>query len=350
MQGLISFHPVDVGFFDSIIDPLVAGGKTDPGAYLEQALAHRTASWHARRYVQTLEALLAASEPPPPPEEGTFWQKLRARMERIDYKVDPLCKRVAERVDPELHLRGRPFLIADAAPEAVAEVVDAYRGAPNAAAVESLVRDQLRRIDAGLEEQVRPQADTDPPPDLTYRTELLGELKEIHELARAARRGDGWTGLSGEREPATVLLPTELPWRAVRLHARALPFWMAADVDGLEGICRAAGVPAPDFLIPPWRLLGSACQEFPQLRDALQGELAGERSVGGYVPAEDVPRLMEFLKSRGARIIQAATRAGEGPACARLLKKMRECATYAAGHGLGYVEAAGIRPVEPEAA
>jgi hypothetical protein len=80
----------------------------------------------------------------------------------------------------------------------------------------------------------------------------------------------------------------------------------------------------------------------------MQCELTGPRTVGGYVPAEDLPQLLEFLKESGARIIQAAARAGEGPACTRLLKKIRECATYAAGHGLGYLEAAGIYPVEPQ--
>ena len=57
-----------------------------------------------------------------------------------------------------------------------------------------------------------------------------GIAKELFDLAR---KGAG----------------DEIPWRAVRLHARVVPFWVGRDVDGLETICRAAGVPAPDCLV-----------------------------------------------------------------------------------------------------
>jgi hypothetical protein len=70
--------------------------------------------------------------------------------------------------------------------------------------------------------------------------------------------------------------------------------------------------------------------------------------VGGFVAPEEVPELLDWMKENGARIIQAAARHNEGPACSLLLKKMRECATYAQRHGLGYLEASGIEPVEPE--
>jgi hypothetical protein len=33
MKGVISFHPVDVGFFDDVIVPLVAGKKIDPDPF-----------------------------------------------------------------------------------------------------------------------------------------------------------------------------------------------------------------------------------------------------------------------------------------------------------------------------
>ena len=100
----------------------------------------------------------------------------------------------------------------------------------------------------------------------------------------------------------------------------------------------------PDFTVPAWRVFSEACEEFPSLRESLHLELRGPRDVGAFVPANDVPQLLSFLSSEGARIIQVAARFGEGPACTTLLKKMRECATYAERHGMGYLETSGIVP------
>ena len=51
-------------------------------------------------------------------------------------------------------------------------------------------------------------------------------------------------------------------------------------------------------------------------------EITADRSIGGYVPPEGTGRLVAFLKQHGARIIQAATRQGEGTRCTVLLRKM----------------------------
>jgi len=348
MRGTISFHPVDVRFFDEVIAPLVGGGKIDPQEFIADCLRHRVSSWSARRYVLALELLAEESEPPPPPEDGSFWLKLRARMERFDFKADPLARLAAEIVSHDLHLRGRPFLISDGSLEAVCDVVDSYCEADNAAQVEALALEQLGKIHPDLAEHVRPDAGGDPTPDLAYRSELTQALKEIHDLARAARRGENWTISDGDRQPAVRLLPAELPWRTVHLHSRTRPFWIADDVDGLENVCRAAGVPAPDFLVPALRLFGDACDEFPKLQDELGCELKSAREVGGFVAPDEVPDLLDWMKENGARVIQAASRHGEGESCSLLLKKVRECATYAQRHGLGYLEASGIEPVEPD--
>ena len=58
----------------------------------------------------------------------------------------------------------------------------------------------------------------------------------------------------------------------------------------------------------------------------------------------DVPGVLEFLSAQGGKIIAAAAQFGEGPACAALLRKIKECATYALKHSLGYLEASGILP------
>lgn len=335
MRGILSFHAVDLEFFDRLIGPLTIGEKINPDAFLESALRVRKAEWHAKRYRRALERLLVLLEPPPPPEGG-MWQKLRSRLERLDYKPDPTALLVAGKVEPDLHLYGRPFLICEKSAERVSDIVEEYTRAAGETSLDSLVLEQLLRIDPSLGARLEPDELTDPVAPLTYRNELLAELKSIYSVARKAR--DGLAGSGSE----TSL--RELAWRAVQVHGRAEPFWIGRDVDGLETLCEAAGVEPPGCLAPAWRLFATAIESVPALRDVLTTDVSHEREVGAFVSADDVPELLDFLNTDGARIIQVATRHGVGATCGTLLRKIRECAHHARRHGRAYLEASGVMP------
>lgn len=344
MRRLISFHAADVEFFDTVIDPLVAGGKINPESFLSSALSLRSSSRQAEKYRIALELLLEQAAPPPPPEDGTLWDRVRTRLERFDHKPSELVRLVARKIEPDLHLRGRPFFVTEGSADRVAALVDEYRKAPGASAVDSLVREQLVRLDPGLGKEVEPEDIGELSPDGSYRAELLRELKDLYEMAGAGRQGLEWGRAGTGRGPAREMLERELPWRAVRLHAMGSPFWVGYDVDGLEGLAQAAGTPPPDFLVPPRRLFLAASEVCPELYDQLGVELKSPQSVGGFVAPGDVSDLLEYLGTYGSRIIQVATRHGEGPVVKTLLRKMRECASYAALRGAGYLEASGIAP------
>ncbi|HKQ59713.1 MAG TPA: hypothetical protein VJS92_00430 [Candidatus Polarisedimenticolaceae bacterium] len=342
MQGTISFHPVDPSFFERWIDPLLAGGKIQPQEFLDDASRVRGAAWQARRYAVALEAILNSSGPPELPATGNLWSKVRARLDQLEYKPDELTELVQRLVEPDLHLYGRPFFVAEGSAESVAALVGEYLLAGNGEAAQALALEQLIRLDPTLGREVAPSEDGDPLGDMRYRSLLLAALREIYELAGAARQGTSWARPGTRGGDAQEILARELPWRALALHARLSPFWVARDVDGLETICLAADVPAPPFLRPARAAFATACTRFPQVEAALHTELREPHDVGAWVAPADVPELIAFLGTQGARIIQVASRHGEGPACTTLLRKMRECATYAQRRGFGYLEAAGI--------
>jgi hypothetical protein len=348
MQGIVSFHPVDLRFFDKIVQPLVAGEKANPEQFLDAARRAYIAAWESLRYKLGLEAQLELLKPPPPPAEGSVWQKVRARLEVFDFKPDPVAKRVAETVEPDLHLHGRPFLITEGSADRVAALVDEYLRADGEEGVRALVLEQLVRLDPKIGGKIEPLEPGHQIADMVLRRELLAGLKTLYDLPLAARRKDQWGPPGGERVPAEQALSRELPWRAVFLHSRAVPFWIGRDVDGLDTVCRAAGVLPPACLAPPFRLFDRAREEFPPLNDSLNVELSRSRDVGAFVSPEEIPELLAFLSAEGARIIQAASRHGEGSTCATLLRKVRECARYAEQRGMGYLEACGIPPVGPE--
>ncbi len=345
MRGLISFHPVDVGFFDDVIAPLVVGEKINPEPFLADARRMRATETQIEPYRRALVAVLERLVPPAPPTEGSMWTKVRARLEQLDQKPDPFATLVASRIDPDLHLHGRPFLITEGSADHVANLVEEFRKADGPAAVEALLLEQLVRIDRTLPHELELSDLAPPSADMAYRADLLDRLKAVHALARAARDGESWGPATGRRVPAREVLGRELPWRAIELHACTNPFWVAQDVDGIETVCRAADIPPPEVIVTCRRLFARAIEMFPELGDGMATELRDGRDVGAFVAPSDVPGLLSFLQTEGAKIIRVASQHGEGGSCATLLRKVRECAEYAAAHGRGYLEASGVRPL-----
>ena len=345
MRGIVSFHPIDLGFFDGLIGPLTVGEKVNPEQFLAAAVRTRATDWYGKRYKRALESLLTLLEPPPPPSEGSMWDKVRSRLERFDYKPDPTAKMIAGKIDPDLHLYGRPFLICEVSADRVSTIVEEYQAADGESAREALVLEQLLRVTPELGGALEPALVSEPSSDMSYRNDLLASLKSVYGMARPSRGDSGENADGGPLISAPETTPQDLPWKAVHLHSRAVPFWIGRDVDGLETVCRSADVEPPSFLAPAWRLFSPAIEAFPELRDELTPDLRNERDLGAFVSAEDVPELLAFLNSHGARIIQVATQHGVGPTCTTLLRKIRECAHYAQRRRMGYLEACGIFPL-----
>lgn len=342
MKGLVSFHPVDVRWFDEVATPLVVGDRINPESFLDDAVRQRATAAVCGRFVCGLEDLLAAAAPPETDTEAPLWRKLRSRLETLEHRPDPVAAVAAETVVPELHLEGRPYLVTEGSADGVARLVEEYRTASSDDGVEALALEQLARLDAELARGVEPRDPGGLSQNFNFRRDVLDELRVLFDLPKAARAGEPWRPVGKPPRKATATLADELPWRAVALHARVRPFWVARDVDGLDTVCRACGIAAPAELVPAWRLFGRAVDEFPELRERLGTELERPRDVGAYVAPQDVPAVLDFLSAHGAAVIRAAASHGEGPMAKMLLKKVRECATYAAARGLGYLEASGI--------
>jgi hypothetical protein len=220
----------------------------------------------------------------------------------------------------------------------VAEVVDKYVGTEGDAKLTALVHQQLNRLDPALGPGVEPLALHEPSADGAYRNVLLGTLKRVRDCGQAA------SGVPAD-------FAGELPWQIVHLHSRAVPYWIARDVDGLRTICEAAGVEPPAGLVSAEELFSGVWRALPKLAESFEGlqmEMQRPRDVGAYAAPEHVPEVLKSLVQHGGRMIQVATRHGEGPRCATLLRKIRECLRFAERHGVGYLEVSGIHPLLEE--
>lgn len=339
----LTFHPIDLGFFDGTIGSLFAGRKIDPEPFVADAIRFRKICAEARRYPRALESILSAARPPEPDSGSGWWVKVRSRLDALAWRPDELQARVLKAVDPAVHLHGRPFFVAETSAERVADSVDAYLAAASPAAAEALARTQLSRLDPELAERIEPE---DGPPlssELAYRSDLLAALTAVHEVGWSTRQTaastDAWAA-DRSRTPAKRGVE-ELPWRAVVLHSRIYPFW-TAEGDVLDAVSRAAGVPPPEVVVRAVRPFAEACRLAPELESQLRLELPASRGVAGFVAPSDVPALVDILRDRGALIIKEATKQGEGPACSALLRAVRECATWAGRRGFGLLEATAV--------
>lgn len=342
MRGVVSFHPFDVELFEVLLDPLIEGKKVNPETYLEVCFRKRVADWRTTGYKTTIQLMLREVEPPELPTEGSMWNKVRARLERMEYKPDAVVQTLSDRIEPELHLRGRPFFITEGSPDRVGRFCDDYLSARDVNTIDGLVLEQLLKLDRTLGREIEAEVLGDPPAATTVHADLLQRLRELYELAGAARKGANWGNVGMTQRPALEILNEELPWRCIEIHAEAVPFWIAEDVDGLEGLCHASDMTPPPCLISARPIFTRFGDTFPALLDGIRSDLTEAKRLGGYVPAADVPELLRFLTESGARIIQAAARHGVGKTCTNLLKKIRECASFAEQHGTAYLEASGL--------
>lgn len=342
MSGIVSFHPIDVVFYDELIQPLLAGAKVNPEQWIERAQRQLISSWYAARTVDVIEHLMEQLEPPPAPEGSTLWERVRTRLERFDHRPPRESVLLARTIDPELHLYGRPFLIAEQSAERVAEVIDEFRDVEGPESAQSLIVQQLLRLDPELPRRLDIGIEAAPTNPTRFRTDLLNQLRQVFDLAQAARAGDAFGRMGGDRRPAREVVRDELPWMTLVLHARANPYWIARDVDGLAGICAVAGLEVPPVLAPPWRLFGDAMLDFTELEVGLDGDMTRPERLGCWVGPEDVPEMVSFLNANGSRIIKVAGEFGEGPRIASVLRKIRECLRYAELHDQGYLEGSGL--------
>lgn len=347
MRGLISFHPVDPALFETLIEPLVMGEKVNPESYLSRAFRQREAAWYCNGYKNGLLDLRDLVQPPPARTEGSMWDRMSSQIERLSHRPDPLSLLLKEKLETDLHIDGRPFLVTEGSPDRVARLVGEYAREGKSDEIESLILEQIVRLDPKLAGRVDPLHAEALGSEMHYKSELLDELRQIYDLAKTARAGENWGPAGAPRRPAIEVLLESLPYRALQVHARAVPFWVARDVDGLDTICEATGIEIPSYLTTARDLFPRSIGAFPDLDGAFHADLRSAADIGTYVPPDRVESLLTFLSDNGGRVIQAATRHGEGAAAGTLLRKIRECAAFAHRHSMGYLEGSGVLPPLP---
>jgi hypothetical protein len=275
-----------------------------------------------------------------------MWDKIKTNLARFDHRPPSSSAAPRWRSTRPLHWEGRPFFVSDGALDRIADIVEAYREAPSETEAGMLAQQQLAKLDPSWARRSTGRRAVDrqrsPVPPGPART---AQAAPRHRPRRARRRG---VAIARRRQPPAVeVLCDELPWRAVHLHSRVVPVLERAATS--MAWRRSAAPPTsrrPTPLVPAWRLFADSCEQTPALKDRLPsraGLAARRRGLRSH--RRPCPTLLVVPRAIAAHgSSPRAARAGEGPAAGALLRKIKECATYAAKEGFGYLEASGIEP------
>jgi hypothetical protein len=100
MRDFVSFHPVDVAFFDELIAPLTAGARSIPKRSSRSAGSVRRAAGSGAGTRSRSRGSAVLIEAPKADPKSSMWQRLRTNLEKIDHKPDEVVRRAAKVVRP----------------------------------------------------------------------------------------------------------------------------------------------------------------------------------------------------------------------------------------------------------
>ena len=302
MKGFVSFHPVDLALFDDLIGPLVGGPEGQPRSVPPQRPAASGPADGSRAGTRSRSRAWSPGvkrrRRTPPRTSGSACGRTSRRM---DYKPDEAARRAASAFDPDLHLDGRPFFIAENSAERVADGGGRLRGRrhggrrrPGRARPAGATRSGAReggRAGGHRRHLVRPRS---------IATSLLSALKSLHDLGRLARDGKLWASTASRHARRRRAAGRAALARDV--HPRAGPPVLARARRGRTGDdLQAAGVSRARLPVPRM----AACSPRAARRSPRSGD-AGARVATG-----------PSTSARSSRLRRSASCSSSSPATAR---------------------------------
>jgi len=298
----ISFHPVDTAFIEATVFPYVRGESS-----LDEVVARAVAT-----------------------------EKVRFRAKA--WALGVLSGRPPRGFETDLHVWGRPFLIAGDEPSEVSAAIDRYLAA-TPETVDALCREMLERIAKGLSKKVAPDEDAELPSDQEIAESVRFKLDDFRKCYAAIQAGKKKVKISnGHTIEPRSLFETDFALAVIEFAARFRPGWMARGV-GWPTMMLGAVKSARSIFESPEVLLAPVLEPLGVELDH-EGTISENFMVGGFVPAKKVPRLAQALEKHEEEALEALTDEDWEEDEARLhLRKVREAVADAASRKIAFCEA-----------
>ncbi|RKN04149.1 hypothetical protein [Streptomyces radicis] len=304
-----SFHPVDLRLVEERLLPFVAGHGDDDALddLIARAVGIRRTRFRAKQWA----------------------------LGALEAKVDAL--------ESDVHVWGRPFLVAGDDPEQVADAVQRYLATP-ADGVDALAREMLARVDPALPGRVTPDEGGGAlPGDAELGRSLSWRIRVVRALAIGLRAGRETAPDpdSPSQRHEVDMLGREVAFTLLDFASELTPGWMSRGLTWPTHLLAQADLPRGAF-IRPAALHRPLREEFPDLEWLEEETIIHNDMVGGYVPPEAVPATRAHLTAHRDALIAPAANDGWEEYCALNLTKIDEALTLAARLGFGFCEATEI--------
>jgi hypothetical protein len=320
----VSYHPIDLKFVDEVVAPYIAGKKS-----LDLAIT-RACTRELCRYRAKAWAL------------GVF-DAMMKRSQRPKKKTKGKKSDAESSFDSNLHVWGRPFLIAADTPEEVSSAIDRYLAAKTNAQVDKIAKEMVTRIDGTL--KVTPNMENGPAKKKELPSVVLRDLDVLPDVFAAARKGAKAMKLpSGDDADPAEILASSAPLLVLCFASRFRPGWMDRGHVWPTHLMHEAKLPAEKFFEPPAQLLGTLLDELPKatkkkVRAGLYPSIVQNYMVGGLVRAERVPALRKLLRDKRDKLLAKPKQEQWEDECKVSLQKLDEALADAERRGLAFVEA-----------
>ncbi|RBM21931.1 hypothetical protein [Streptomyces sp. PT12] len=304
-----SFHPVDLRLVEDRLLPYIAGHGDDDA--IDDLIARAVGI------------------------RGTRFRAKQWALGALEAKDDA--------IESDVHVWGRPFLVAGDDPEQVADAVQRYLATP-AEGVDALAREMLARIDPALPARVTPDESRGAlPGEEELGRSLSWRIRVVRALAVGLR--EGREAVPDPDTPSQQhevdMLGREVAFTVLDFASKLTPGWMSRGLTWPTHLLAEAHLPRGAF-IRPAALHRPLREEFPDLEWLEEETIIHNDMVGGYVPPEAVPATRTHLTTHRDALIAPAASDGWEEYCALNLTKIDEALTLAARLGFGFCEATEI--------
>lgn len=352
-RWVVSFHAVDPRFIQREVLPCLLGDPL-PDTLIARGhalmLARRVCAGYRRAVrarVKRHENALLQAKARKPSALGRLLGGVGLASKAATPEDSPFHAAYSK-LDRALHLESRPFLALEPGQAAFERAYDVFMAAPDPdgldAQCRAMLTDAHRTLSGTTSEPEPAYAEDlfarDLAAFMTARDQLLS-LRVVHgedELPAflPAAREDT------DVHPVSAWLGQNLPYAVFQLLAHFFPGSIAYSDVWPSRLLERVGAPVQTWFRPSVWPLASALERITTHVALEERTIMGARSLGGVVPAAQVPAVWAALEAHRGDIIADARQEHMESAVRAALKSMREQLMLAASRDWGFVEAAGL--------
>jgi len=335
----ISYHPVDVAFIQQRLLSYVMGeGSIDEAA----ETAARLAAIRFRANAWGLGALKACR----PPRDTERPQKKPGLFSRLFGKPAAIAPETPAPSPPcefeaDLYVWGRPFFITRHDAEEVSGAINLYLEAtPDT--VDSIAREMLKTLAPALVDTVEPDMTGTAPDDELVKEDIRNQLDQLRGAYAALETGRKIPTPDGQEVSPEDFLAQFVPLTILSLASQFRPGWMARGHVWPTEMLSKADLDSREFFEPAHAIFQPLIERVPNVTRFLEPTITSNYTLGGFVPADRVTPLRQFLQHNREQILAPTVKDDWGDYGSLCLGKILEALHDAERRKIAFIEASEV--------